>query len=801
MINGPATLTVLAAWTLGVLAGGNAAAAIPAPPSPIAPADAASVIVPFTASWSAVTDPGGIVAYNWQVSLSSSFVPVILQNSTSGLTQDIVGGLANGVYFWRVQAVNSSFTQGAWSRTQSFRVTGAGPGSPGTPSLQPAKAYSTFHPFEVMTFNWSPVPDAVSYKLQFSADPNFPVITRGQFDNIPATTMSFAIGNPEGNYSARVFAIGANGIAGVPSNVITFSVFFNNPVGPPPSVVSPANGTTLKLPVTLTWTDVPNPQPSGYELQIAKNSSFSAIEEDDPQLNDPVRTVLSLTPGAKFWRVRSAQGDASPVTAAETAWSAAGTFTVSSSPPAPVSITLTNPQPYSGDSTWVQVQLTGVPASGATIAMTSSNPAVVPAATVAMPGNTAWVQFTVQAGQVTAATPVTLVATINGVSASTQFNVLPPSLKSLSINPGVISGGAQPQAIVMLNGQAPAGGAVIGLASDSPAAIPPASASVAPGSASVSLGLATSAVGTNTPAAITATWQGVSVQGHVTLLPQQPPATIALNPPATVGQSGGSFATVTISAPASTDDTLQVTVSNPAVATMVPASVTIPAGSTTGGFSIFTAPVSAPTPVTISVSGGGGTQSAVLTVNPAASPAPGISSLALTPSSVTGGSGSHGTVTLASAAPAGGTAVTLSSANPAVAGVPASMTVPGGASSATFAIATASVAASTPVNISAAAGGAALSAGLTVTPAAQTATLTVTATGRNGSSVISSPAGINVPVGSTASASLPANTVITLSISNGRDAIWSGACSSGGSRAKICSFTLTGNAGAAANVQ
>ena len=195
------------------------------------------------------------------------------------------------------------------------------------PTLGPPKAYSTFHPFESMTFNWTAVPGAVTYIFQAATDPSFPIITRIQFDNIPNTTMTFAIGNPEGAYSARVIAVNANGIAGIPSNVINFSVFFNNPIGPAPVLASPATGVTLTLPITLTWLDVPNPQASGYELEISRNSSFTSIEESDVQLTDPARTVLSLTAGTKFWHVRSAQGDNSPDTAAETAFSAPRSFT------------------------------------------------------------------------------------------------------------------------------------------------------------------------------------------------------------------------------------------------------------------------------------------------------------------------------------------------------------------------------------------------------------------------------------------------------------------------------------------
>jgi hypothetical protein len=86
-------------------------------------------------------------------------------------------------------------------------------------------------------------------------------------------------------------------------------------------------------------------------------------------------------------------------------------------------------------------------------------------------------------------------------------------------------------------------------------------------------------------------------------------------------------------------------------------------------------------------------------------------------------------------------------------------------------------------------------------PPGPAATLTVTATGRSGARVTSSPAGINVSVGNTGSASFAGGTRITLSVSNGRDAIWSGACSSGGSKTKTCVFTISANASVTANVQ
>jgi hypothetical protein len=58
-----------------------------------------------------------------------------------------------------------------------------------------------------------------------------------------------------------------------------------------------------------------------------------------------------------------------------------------------------------------------------------------------------------------------------------------------------------------------------------------------------------------------------------------------------------------------------------------------------------------------------------------------------------------------------------------------------------------------------------------------------------------------VAVGSTGSATFASGTHITLSVTNGRDAIWSGACSTGGSKTRSCAFTLNGSASVTANVQ
>jgi hypothetical protein len=592
----------------------------PAAPNPVAPANGASVTAPVGLSWSAVLDPAVLDGgYNWEIATSATFATLVTRDSTTpSVTRATVGGLGAGTYYWRVQAVDGALRTSAWSATRSFVVTGSGTGAIAAPVLAPLQFGTAYHPMESFPIAWSPVTGASSYVVEASRDPSFPAPVDVRFDNIAAPSYALTFDDSLiGSWNLRVRAVGADGIAGAVSNVRTFTISYNAPVGPSPTLVSPADGATVSLPFVLDWNDVPNPQSSGYLVEIATDAGFGNVEAQSTGLTNSQWSVLGLSSGTKFWRVRHAGGDASPTTAALTPWSAVRSFTVSGAPSGLASVRLLDsPTAYSGTEQVGEVQLTALaPAGGAVVRLSSSNPTAVPVpASVTVPAGSSLQQFRFFHGQVTVATAVTVTATYAGSTATTSITVLPTSLKAMGPGGNRITGGAAGSAFVELNGAAPAGGAAVTLTSSSPLAVPPATVTVPAGNFLQFFSIRTRAVTASTTVTITASWRGGQVTHQLVLDPGVPPAEWTLDPVSTTGAQGSS-GRVAIAQIRDVDTTFTLTSSNPAVARMAP-TVTVPAGSPHAGVLVQTTNPAVPTTVTLSVSGAGVTRTATLTVNP-----------------------------------------------------------------------------------------------------------------------------------------------------------------------------------------
>lgn len=238
-----------------------------------------------------------------------------------------------------------------------------------------------------------------------------------------------------------------------------------------------------------------------------------------------------------------------------------------------------------------------------------------------------------------------------------------------------------------------------------------------------------------------------------------------LNPPS-ASPGGTTTGTLTLSNPAPNGGiTVTLASSSTAVAT-VPASVTIPAGSTSRSFSVTGNPkVSSSASAVITATYGGLSFSQDVTVT-----IPVLSSVSVLPASVTGGSSCTGTVTLA-AITGGGATVKLSSSNTSCS-VPATVTVPAGSSSATFSVTTNSVSTAATVTITAKLGSVSKIAKVTVEPdligsIALSPTSVVGGVASSGLITLNSPAGSKGVAVKVTSSSTSASVPATVTVPNG----------------------------------
>jgi N-acetylneuraminic acid mutarotase len=188
---------------------------------------------------------------------------------------------------------------------------------------------------------------------------------------------------------------------------------------------------------------------------------------------------------------------------------------------------------------------------------------------------------------------------------------------------------------------------------------------------------------------------------------------LILNPTSMIsGETSQGTITLSSAAPAGG---AVVALSSSNSAASVPASVTVTEGTISASFTVNTNPVSSATSVTIAAAYNNSNASATLWVGATSTPVPTLSALTLNPTSIKGGLTSTGKVTLSAPAPSGGAVISLASSNTNIAIVPATITVPAGAASASFSVTTKRVSRSTSVVISAGYNNTSVSATLTVT--------------------------------------------------------------------------------------
>ena len=253
------------------------------------------------------------------------------------------------------------------------------------------------------------------------------------------------------------------------------------------------------------------------------------------------------------------------------------------------------------------------------------------------------------------------------------------------------------------------GGTVL-LSSSNPAlASVPASVIASPGSDAVRFAISTKAVAAPTPVVIRATQGSAVYTATLTLVPQ---GVSSVNLLSAALPAGESTHLVMLEDPAPSPMTLRLSSSRPDLVSF-PNGATAAAGNSYVTMTVRSQPTAVPTDVSITAVYGATQASAEIFVQTSG---PTLAGNTVDSSTVIGPATVGGTVKLSGPAPTGGAVIGLSATPSAAVKVPATITIPAGASSANFNVVTSSVGASTPAQITATYAGVAKTAFLMVQP-------------------------------------------------------------------------------------
>ncbi len=332
-----------------------------------------------------------------------------------------------------------------------------------------------------------------------------------------------------------------------------------------------------------------------------------------------------------------------------------------------------------GASVALSTQIDGpAPTGGIDVALTSTDAVAFPLPAgnkIAIAAGLTSGSSTVTLGAVSSTTSVTIGAKIGSDTAKTgTMNVLAP-IGDFTITPASVAAGTSVTGTISTNGvlsttadttitlTATAGGAALGT-------LP--TVKILKNAVSTTFTIPTVAVASDTSVTIQAAVSGTTKAASFTVLAPQMTG-ISLSPTTIVHNSKTNTSTGTVSLDAATPVaglSVSLRSSNTAVAT-VSSPATYNATTKTWQFTVTSAPVTGDSTATIYATMGSVTKSTSVTVKPL------LASVAVTPSTITGGSTGAGIITLNAEADAGAPAITVASQRTTVATVSAVTTVTG----------------------------------------------------------------------------------------------------------------------------
>jgi hypothetical protein len=246
-----------------------------------------------TFEWGPVTDA---TSYQIQVANDSGFTDIFLSDNAVATTNWTPGTALtdSATYYWRVAALNTIGTQGAWSETRTLTVDILA--APTLTSPTDGFTVTTGTP----TFEWGAVTDATDYQIQVANDSGFTDIVFTDTDVSTSHTSSTAL--TDGNtYYWRVAARNTYGTPGAWSVTRTLTVG----ILVAPTLTLPDNGSTDGTGGTPTFTWGAVTGATDYQIQVASDSGFASIVYTDTTATTSCTPGTALTGGSitYYWRV------------------------------------------------------------------------------------------------------------------------------------------------------------------------------------------------------------------------------------------------------------------------------------------------------------------------------------------------------------------------------------------------------------------------------------------------------------------------------------------------------------------
>jgi len=203
--------------------------------------------------------------------------------------------LSDSAYYWRAQGWNSTTDTSSWAPSRTFGIDTQAPSAP----FLSEPANDTLCNDNTPLFVWKEASGAVQYRLVLSADSTFGTAVKDMI--IDTTVYSTDITLPDSIYYWRVRAGDAAGNWSAPSEKWKFTVDTKAPAVP--VTVAPADNANLttNLPQFI-WRS--SAQAIRYQLQVAKNTSFSPLETDSALTDTSAVPLWGVNDGTHYWRVR-----------------------------------------------------------------------------------------------------------------------------------------------------------------------------------------------------------------------------------------------------------------------------------------------------------------------------------------------------------------------------------------------------------------------------------------------------------------------------------------------------------------